>query len=96
MMNKSQEIEKWEIDDAQKDLKKVIDASSQTPQLIYEHGKPLGAIIDILLFRELMTLRKRQSVPSIAELLDELSKIQIDDPIDLEITPREDRDNPLI
>lgn len=89
-------MQKWEINDAQKDLKKVIEASTKKPQLIYEHGKPLGAFIDMLLFRELVKQQKNQSAPTIAELLDELSTIQNENPIDLEIPPRTDRANPIL
>ncbi len=89
-------MQKWEIKDAERDLKKVLTACSETPQLVYEHGKPLGAIIDILLFQELMRLRSKQKRPTITELLQELSEIQAETPIVLEIPARTNRSNALV
>lgn len=89
-------MEKWEIKEAQKDLKRVLEASSEIPQLIYEHGKPLGVVMDMLHYEELMSLRSSEKRPTIAELLEELAAIQSKNPVELEISPRKDRYNPLI
>jgi hypothetical protein len=49
----------------------------------------------MLLFRELVEQQKNLSTPTIAELLDELSTIQSENPVDLTIPPRTDRANPF-
>lgn len=81
---------------AETDLRRVLEASSESPQLICEDGKPLGVVIDVLLYEELMSLRTSEKRPTIAELLEKLAAIQRENPIELEISPRKDCYNPFI
>lgn len=89
-------MQKWELKAAGTDLRRVLEASSVSPQLICEDGKPLGVVIDVLLYEELMSLRSSEKRPTIAELLEELAAIQSKNPVELEISPRKDRYNPFI
>ena len=52
--------------------------------------------IDVNLFNQLMTLRARQSGPTIAELLDELSEIRKSEAVEIEAPIRHDRPNAML
>ncbi|MEM7132402.1 MAG: hypothetical protein AAF702_39230 [Chloroflexota bacterium] len=60
--------------------------------MIYDNTKPIGIVIDAAFFHELMAIWSRHHRPTIAELLDELDEIHIEETDEIEVPPRVDRD----
>lgn len=82
----------WTVNDAQSNFIEVLKSSSQEPQIIAAEGEPVAVLVDINLFNEFVTSQQR---PTIAELLEELSHIQAEEPIEIDLPERFDRPNPL-
>lgn len=88
-------MDKWNISTAKAKFAKLILSSEKEPQIICNRGKPVGAVVQIGLFRELMALKETMEKPTIAQLLDELKTIRQSEPIDIEIPDRRNRRNPF-
>jgi hypothetical protein len=86
----------WQLNDAQDRLIELLQLCIQEPQIVCDEDNPVAAVIGINLFKDLMKLQNCQHRPTIAELLDELSEIQADEPIDIEVPARQERCNPII
>ena len=86
----------WTIYDAKDRFTEVVQSCSEEPQIVYDHGQPVGVMIGVTLFNELIELQHRQPRPTIAELLDELTDIMEHEPVEIEIPDRQDRSHPLI
>jgi len=84
-------MKNWKTIDAQANFPALVAACIQEPQLLYEHDRPIAAVIDIKLFEKLIS----KKVPTIRELLDQLAIIQAEDPIELDEIERSDRPNPF-
>jgi prevent-host-death family protein len=82
----------WTVNDAQSNFIEVLKSSFQEPQIIAAEGEPVAVLVDINLFNEFVTSQQR---PTIAELLEELSQIQAEEPIEIDLPERHDRPNPL-
>ena len=62
----------WKIEEAQQQFPEIIDASSATPQLIYERDHPVVAVIRADLFQEFLTWQQKQQPIPLVEALEEL------------------------
>ena len=84
-------MKSWQLYEAQSQLSEIVKLCAQEPQMIYENTKPLGIVVDTKFFQELMALWSRHH-PTIAELLDELDGIRLEETVDIEIPARVDRE----
>jgi hypothetical protein len=86
----------WTLTDAKTRIVEIFRSCLQEPQIIYDLDKPIGVIVDVRLFNELMNLHTRQHRPTIAELLDELTEIHKFEKVEIEAPTRQDRPNAMI
>jgi len=85
----------WTLNDAKDRLSEVLRLSVQEPQILYDQKKPVGVVVNIDFFNDLMNLRNHQYRPTMAELLDELSEIHKVEPIEIEIPKTGHHTNPI-
>lgn len=78
----------WTSEEAKTRLDEILDFCVLEPQIISKKDKPLGVIIHIALFEDMMKLGEK---PTIAELLEELSEIKKIETDEIEIPERTDR-----
>lgn len=85
----------WELEKAKKRFKEILNSCVQEPQMICNQSEPIGVIIDVKFYIQLLNHWRRQNNPTISELLDELAEIKLQESIDIEIPSRQDRPNPI-
>jgi len=78
----------WTSDEAKTRLDEILEFCILEPQIISKKDKPLGVIVNIAFFEDMMKLGEK---PTIAELLEELSEIKKIESDDIEIPERMDR-----
>jgi hypothetical protein len=83
----------WNVEEAQQQFPKVINAAGQEPQLIYEQNHLVAAVIRADLFREFLAWQQQK--PSLAEALTNLHQLCIEEDYTFEIPLRQDRPNPF-
>lgn len=81
----------WTIHDAQLRFTDVLQSCSKEPQIVCDHDKPVGVVVNITFFQELVEHKKHSYRPTIGELLDELDEIMTQAPIEIELPDRQDR-----
>nr|MBC8362733.1 type II toxin-antitoxin system prevent-host-death family antitoxin [Candidatus Desulfatibia profunda] len=86
-------MRQWKISEAKARFTEVLSSCKTEPQIICNRQNPVGAVISVRLFEELMKLRNEQQKPTVAQLLSELESIKISEPSEIEIPPRKDRPN---
>jgi len=86
----------WAVADVKDRFTEIMRACLHEPQVVYDQNKPVGVVVDINFFNQLMTLRARQARPTIAALLDELSEIHKSEPVEIETPTRQDRPNAIL
>jgi hypothetical protein len=57
----------WKIEEAQEQFLEVVNASGQTPQLIYQRDRFVAAVIRADLFQEFLTWQQQQKRTSLAD-----------------------------
>jgi predicted nucleic acid-binding Zn-ribbon protein len=87
---------KWTLEEAQKQLSLIINATNQEPQLIYTQEQLVAAVVDPKLFKEFLNWRQQAAKTSLAQVFKELQQLCIEEDYSLEIPPRSDRHNPFI
>jgi len=65
----------------------------QEPQLVYEKNDPVAVIVNIQLFKKLMSQQQWKKHPSIQQLLNEIEEIMQEDSFEIDISKRSDRFN---
>ena len=85
----------WKIEEAQEQFLEVVNASGQTPQLIYQRDRFVAAVIRADLFQEFLIWQQQQKRTSLADTFDELRQLCIEENYTFEISPRCDRPNPF-
>jgi len=88
-------LKTWELEKAKKEFKEILNSCVQEPQMICNKTKPVGVVIDVQFYIQLVNHWKRQTNPTIAALLDELAEIKLQEPVDIEIPSRQDRPNSI-
>jgi antitoxin Phd_YefM of type II toxin-antitoxin system len=83
----------WKTNEVKDHFAEILDDCYQEPQLVYEKNDPVAVIVNIRMFKELISQQHRKAYPSIRQLLDEIHSIIIDDSIEIEIPKRSDRSN---
>ncbi|HLP90423.1 MAG TPA: prevent-host-death protein [Nostocaceae cyanobacterium] len=82
---------KWTLEEAEKQLTSIIDATSQEPQLIYTQEELVAAIVDPKLFKEFLNWRQKTAKTSLASAFKELQQLCTEENYSLEIPARSDR-----
>ena len=85
----------WKIEEAQQQFPEIISASGETPQLIYQRGRPIVAVIRADLFQEFLTWQHQQQPIPLADAFAELHQLCIAEDYTFENVPRSDRPNPF-
>lgn len=88
-------MKKWKVSEAKANLSRVLSRCAEGPQVITNRDIPVGIVIHMDLYEELMEARRLKQKPSIAELIDELRSIENDAPGEFTIPKRENRWSPL-
>lgn len=86
---------KWTLEEAQKQLPSIINATSLEPQLIYTEKELVAAIVSPELFQQFLNWRQKTAKKSLAQVFKELQQLCIEENYSLEIPVRNDRDNPF-
>jgi hypothetical protein len=86
---------KWTLEEAQKQLSSIINATSLEPQLIYTKEELVAAIVDPEQFLEFLNWRQKTAQTSLAQVFKELQHLCTEENYSLEIPLRSDRDNPF-
>ncbi|MDF5722806.1 MAG: prevent-host-death protein [Rhizonema sp. PD37] len=87
---------KWTLEEVQKQLPSIINATSLEPQLIYTEEELVAAIVDPELFYEFLTWRPKEvAKTSLAQAFKELQQLCTEENYSLEIPLRSNRDNPF-
>jgi len=86
----------WTLTDAKSRIAEIFRSCLQEPQIVYDQNKPVGVVVDVKFFAELMRLRTRPYRPTIAELLDKLDEIHKFEEVEIEAPTRQDRSNEMI
>ncbi len=89
-------MKKWKLSDAKVKIVEIFRSCLQEPQIVYDQDEPVGVVVDVSFFNELINLRVRQNRPTIAELLDELNEIHKYEKAEIDAPPRQDRPNEII
>jgi len=89
-------MNKWKLSDAKDRIVEIFRSCLQEPQIVYDQDGPVGVVVDVSFFNELMNLRARQNRPTIAELLDELNEIHKFERVEIDTPARQDRTNEMI
>ena len=69
----------WKISEAKARLSELVHACEEGPQVLYNRGKPVAAMIDMESFRALEHTREQSRQPSVATLLDELDALNAEE-----------------
>lgn len=88
-------MHKWKISEAKAKITALLKFCEKEPQIICNREKPVGAVINMDLFEELMEYRKQKEIPTITQLLSELKSIKETEPSELEIPSRKNRPTPF-
>ncbi|GEM_PF-1615071 len=86
----------WNLHDIHKHPEEIFYLCTQEPQIVCEQNIPVAIVLDFALFKELAEMKSRIVVPTIAEMLDELDNIKMEELAELEIPIRKDRKNQLL
>jgi len=84
----------WKIAEAKAQFSAVIEAAKHEPQIICNRDAPVGAILNMAEYGRLKAAGARESVPRLADLLDELRAIQAEEAGEIAVPARRDRSNP--
>jgi hypothetical protein len=83
----------WKIAEAKQRFSELILSTLKEPQLIYNCDHLVAVVIEPKSYAEFLAWRERQSPTSIAEALQELQKLCLEEDYTLTILPRQDRSN---
>ena len=87
-------MKEWKIAEAKAKLSEMVASSIEEPQLLYNRKKPVAAVISMQEYEEFLAYKKAQKKPTMAEMLEELRKInQIEEDFG-ELPPRTNRPMP--
>lgn len=69
----------WKISEAKARLSELVHACEEGPQVLYNRGRPVAAVIDIQRFEDFQRNQARARQPSIAALLNELEGLNAEE-----------------
>lgn len=88
--------ETWKISDAKARLSEVVGACQEEPQLLYNRGRPVAAIIAMDRFKAFEHFQKASERPSMTSLLNDLDELNQEEADFGEDPPRKNRPQPQL
>jgi prevent-host-death family protein len=88
-------MNKWNISEAKTKFTKLLASCEHDPQIICNRHKPVGVVINIKYFEELMKLKTASDRPTIAQMISEMKSINELEPEDIEFPGRVNRTTPF-
>ncbi len=82
---------KWTLEEAQNQLYRIIDATTQEPQFIYTQEELVAAIVDPKVFQEFLNSLQQVAKPSLTQAFSELQQLCTEENYSLDIPLRGDR-----
>lgn len=86
----------WNIAQAKQKFSEVVRLTAEEPQVIYNRGRVVAAVIDAKTLEAIEACRRQARTPTLAEELAELRRIAAEEDYELEIPPRGDRPNAFV
>lgn len=87
----------WTLEEAQAHFGRLIDASTQEPQMLMQENQPFLAIVKASVFEEFLEWQRSQhsQKKSLDHMLKNLRQICTEENYSLEVSCRQDRSNPF-
>ena len=84
----------WHIAEAEQSFSRLVEATHDEPQLIYDRDRLVAAVVEAETFQEFVEWRKRQR-PSLAAGAAEVRRVCAEEGYVFEIPERKNRPNPF-
>jgi len=85
----------WKIAEAKQKFSEVVRSAAKRPQHIYNRKRLVAVLIDPQEYRAFETWKEERRGPSMAEAIEEVRRICVEEDFDLELPERRDRTNPF-
>ena len=85
----------WKVAEAKQKFSKVVRAAEEEPQMIYNRGRLVAALVPANDIEEFLAWRERKDHSSLADAFSRLRQICAEEDYSFEIPTREDRPNPF-
>jgi prevent-host-death family protein len=87
-------MKEWKISEAKARLSEVVSHCVEEPQVLYNRKKPVAALIDMEEYEQFLEYKQSMKKKTMAELFEELRKINKVEPEMDELPPRTSRPVP--
>jgi prevent-host-death family protein len=87
-------MKEWKISEAKARLSEVVSHCVEEPQVLYNRKKPVAALIDMEEYEQFLEYKQSMKKKTMAELFEELRKINEVEPEMDELPPRTSRHVP--
>ena len=87
-------MKEWKISEAKARLSEVVSHCVEEPQVLYNRKKPVAALIDMEEYEQFLEYKQSMKKKTMAELFEELRKINEVEPEMDELPPRTSRPVP--
>ena len=87
-------MKEWKISEAKARLSEVVSDCVEEPQVLYNRKKPVAALIDMEEYEQFLEYKQSMKKKTMAELFEELRKINEVEPEMDELPPRTSRPVP--
>lgn len=85
----------WKVAEAKQRFSEVVRAAEEEPQLIYNRGRLVAAVVPAEELQEFLAWREWREHSSLGDAFTALRKICAEEEYSFEIPPRKDRPNPF-
>lgn len=72
-------MREWKISEAKARFSEVVGACEEAPQVLYNRGKPVAALVAMADYEALLKFKQKIRQPEMTELLDELESINCEE-----------------
>lgn len=86
---------RWKVAEAKQRLSEVIRSAANEPQLIYNRGRLVAAVVDPKTLQAFESWQQKKKGISVADAFAELRRVAAEEGYELELPTRQDRPNPL-
>ncbi len=83
----------WKANEVKEHFSEILDSCYQEPQLVCERNDPVAVLVNIQLYKKLISQQHREKRPTMQQLLNEIHSIVIEDSFEIDIPKRNDRLN---
>lgn len=85
----------WKIAEAKQKFSKVVRQAAEEPQLIYNRDRLVAVLVDAEDYETFEAWKEQRRRPSMADAIEEIRKICLEEDYELNLPERRDRPNPL-